>query len=290
AEQRALRRAVGDGRIAATWYNVAEFSLDINLADGQDHQLALYFLDWEGVGRAVRLEVSDASTGALLDARDLSEYAQGKYAVWNVRGRVRVRVVNTGASNAVVSGVFFSPVSSTPPPTPTPTPTPGDTSAAFVRTDSTTQGNWPGVYGADGREIVNDSINYPAYAQVTTSGALAYTWLDSTTESRALQRANGGRIASTWYNWSEFSLDVNITDGQEHQIALYFLDWEGVGRAARVEISDASTGALLDSRNVSEYAQGKYAVWNVRGRVRVRVVNTGASNAVLSGVFFGPAG
>ncbi len=38
---------------------------------------------------------------------------------------------------------------------------PGPT-AAFVRTDTTTQGNWAGVYGLEGYGIFNDATSYPA--------------------------------------------------------------------------------------------------------------------------------
>jgi hypothetical protein len=40
--------------------------------------------------------------------------------------------------------------------------------AAFVKTDTTTQGTWKTVYGADGQAIVNDVTNYPLYAQVAS--------------------------------------------------------------------------------------------------------------------------
>jgi uncharacterized protein (TIGR03790 family) len=303
SDLRALERASSSGRIASAWYNWTEMTFDINLTDGQEHQLALYCLDWETAGRALSFEVRDATTGALLDSRSLSQFAQGKYAVWNLKGHVRIRVVSTGAANAVISGLFFAqanapaptptptPSPTPPPPTPTPTPTPtnGGTSAAYVRTDTTTQGNWRGVYGSEGYEVVNDAINYPAYAQISSTGANPYTWTASTSEARALQRAStGGRIASAWYNWTEMTFDINLTDGQEHELALYCLDWEAAGRVLSFEVVNTATGAVLDSRSVSDFAQGKYAVWNLKGHVRIRVVSTGAANAVVSGLFFAP--
>ena len=41
------------------------------------------------------------------------------------------------------------------------------TTATFVGQDNTTQGNWKGVYGADGHNVIGDAQNYPAYAQVS---------------------------------------------------------------------------------------------------------------------------
>jgi hypothetical protein len=70
SEARALRRAVPPGRLAATWYSGTQFDLNIGLADGQPHTIALYCLDYDSVARSQRLEVFDASTNALLDTPD----------------------------------------------------------------------------------------------------------------------------------------------------------------------------------------------------------------------------
>ncbi|MDT4896290.1 MAG: hypothetical protein QOH25_1367, partial [Acidobacteriota bacterium] len=58
-------------------------------------------------------------------------------------------------------------------------PQAGGNSATYVRTDTTTQGNWKGTYGAEGYNVINDLVSYPAYAQVTPSGNLSYTWAAS---------------------------------------------------------------------------------------------------------------
>ncbi len=63
--------------------------------------------------------------------------------------------------------------------------------AVLVTTDTTTQGTWKGVYGADGYAIANHATSYPAYAQVTFSGQSNYTWAASTTDVRALAEAGG---------------------------------------------------------------------------------------------------
>src|SRR5206468_1533628 len=38
--------------------------------------------------------------------------------------------------------------------------------AVFVKTDAATQGNWQGVYGADGHSLANDASSLPSYAQL----------------------------------------------------------------------------------------------------------------------------
>jgi len=166
------------------------------------------------------------------------------------------------------------------------------TAATFVRQDTTTQGNWRGVYGSDGYNVMLESQNYPAYATVTNNNILTYVWQGSTSDVRGLQKAltPSDRIAATWYTPSTYTLDIAINDGQTHILALYALDWDGGGtRTQTIELRDTATNALLDSRNISNFSSGLWLVWNISGNVTVVLRNTG-SNAVLSGIFFGPAG
>jgi hypothetical protein len=131
----------------------------------------------------------------------------------------------------------------------------------------------------------------PSYATVTMQNQLSYTWASSTTDARALQMSSGaGRIAATWYNNPSFSVDVNTTDGQTHQIAFYTLDWDNRGRAENIQIVDAQSGIILDSRSVSSFSNGAYVVWTISGHVKFTVTNAGGANAVLSGLFFGVGG
>jgi hypothetical protein len=175
----------------------------------------------------------------------------------------------------------------TPEPTPSPTPIPTPGSASFINLDTTTQGSWQGVYGSDGYNVINDTVNNPAYAQVTVSNQDFWTWAGSTSDLRALQKAlTSDRIAATWYAATSFEIDVNITDGQSHQVAVYCLDWDANSRAQTIEVLDAGSNALLDSRTVSSFTNGQYLVWNLSGHVKLRVTRTAGSNAVVSGLFF----
>ena len=168
--------------------------------------------------------------------------------------------------------------------------------ATFVGTDVATKGNWQGVYGAHGYNIINDSASYPAYAQVTPSGQQSCVWnAQPGTDVRALQRATSGRIAACWYSaglvGGSFSVDVNLTDGAAHRVALYLLDWDNNGRAIRVDVLDATTQQVLSTQNVQSFSGGVYLVWNLQGHVILRLTSTGGTNAVLSGLFFdAPAG
>jgi hypothetical protein len=207
--------------------------------------------------------------------------------------------------------------SPTPQPSPTLAPLPTATSvplpvvqAAFVKVDNTTEGSWSGVYGAQGYILAtnNDPTHayskIPGYAVVIISSASIYDWTDATTDPRALQKPPGAgasdRIAACWYTYplQTFTIDVGVTDGETHRLALYLLDWDGYGggRVERIDAVNATTGATLDSRVIGQpngdtnpndqFHSGKYLVWQVRGHVRIIVTNLN-SNAVLSGIFFG---
>ena len=154
--------------------------------------------------------------------------------------------------------------------------------------DTTTKGNWKGIYGTQGYNIVNDSLNYPSYAQVNVTGYTSPTWMASTTDVRALQKATGtDRLAARWSANSSFTIDLNITDGQYHRVALYSLDWDGNNRAQRIDVFEWATNRLLDSKAISAFNGGQYLVWDIRGRVKISVNRTGAKTAVLSGLYFG---
>src|SRR5262249_37751010 len=115
-----------------------------------------------------------------------------------------------------------------------------------------------------------------------------------TTDARAPQNpANptGSRVAAAWFNnsGSSFTIDVNLTDGRAHDLALYFLDWKNGGRKESVQISDAASGTVLDTESVSSFGGGTFLQWKVSGHVTVKVSAVVGANAVLTGLLFDPA-
>jgi hypothetical protein len=118
-------------------------------------------------------------------------------------------------ANHTMTAVYVAP----PPPPQT------STFATFVGKNTATQGNWGGVYSVDGHNIINHSVNYPSYATVIPSGKTDYTWASSTSDVRALRKkgATMDRIAACWNSASNFTVDLNLTDGLSHRVALYCL-------------------------------------------------------------------
>jgi len=277
SDPRGLRKANASDRIAATWYNTAPFIIDLPMNDAAQHQVALYCIDWDSVNRRQTVDILDGS-GNVLNTQTLSNFNGGVYLVWNVRGHVKIRVNWTAGWNGVVSGLFFGTGVAVAP----------QSSATFVKADTTTRGTWRGVYGSEGYAVIGDAINDPAYVSPIASGQWTYTWAKSSTDLRALQKGTNGtdRIAGTWYNTTPFTIDLKITDGATHQLALYCVDWDTVNRRQSVEILDAG-GNVLDTQTLTNFNGGVYLVWNVSGHVKVRVNWTAGWNGVVSGLFFG---
>ncbi len=162
--------------------------------------------------------------------------------------------------------------------------------ASFINQDSTTQGNWIGVYGSAGYNVIGDSSSYPSYAVVTPSGQTEYTYASSTTDSRALQTPENpaDRVAACWYSKTSFQVDVNLTDGNVHQVSLYATDWWNEGISEQINVLDATSGAVLNSQTISNFSGGDYLTWNISGHVQFQVTTLAGPNAVIDGLFFDP--
>jgi hypothetical protein len=125
---------------------------------------------------------------------------------------------------------------------------------------------------------------------MSVSGNSNYTWAGSTTNVRAMQKPGASdRLAACWHSSSSFTVDLNLTGGVHH-VSAYFLDWDNRGRVQRVEVLDAATGAVLDTRTVSGFSGGQYLSWDLSGHVQIRITKLSGTNAVLSGLLFGEAG
>lgn len=241
------------------------------------HQVAMYLLDWDSQHRAETIQITDLHSRQLLDSESVSNFTSGKYLVWDLSGDVEIDVINAGGLNEVMSGLFFDPANNPP--------------AQFKGIDSTTQGTWNGVYGSQGYDVVNAGVNLPSYATLSFSpNATPFDWAANTTDPRALQDQPyaSARIASCYYSASpSFSFNLDLSGSQSHTVEMYFLDYDSRNRSETVQISSAATGQVLYTEAVSNFAGGKYLLWNLSGNLNITITNTGDLNEVLSGIFFG---
>ncbi len=279
-DARALQNAADTGRIASCWYTSTSMNFDVNITDGKTHEVSLYAVNFVNKSRSEQVQVIDAGSGAVLSTETLSSFQGGAYLTWNISGNVVIKVTNLNASaNAVVSGLFFG-------------GKPAGATASFVGSDTTTQGSWRGAYGANGYDIAADTSGtdpvVPSYATLSTSGTTPFVWAASTTDPRALENvANTGRTATTWYTSTSMSFDLDITDGQSHEVSLYAVDFVNKSRSEQVQVLDATTGTVLDTETLNSFQGGEYLTWNISGNVVIKVTNLNpSSNAVVSGLFF----
>ena len=82
------------------------------------------------------------------------------------------------------------------------------------------------------------------------------------------------------------NIGLNLTDGNNHKVTLYLVDWDSSARRTRVDILDARTQQVLATQSVSSFHNGVHLKWDLRGNVIVRLTGTGGPNAVISGLFF----
>jgi hypothetical protein len=271
----ALVLPASTSRIEACWYSATQLGFDFTVTDGQLHRVSMYFFDASSSGRQQRVDLIDRVTGATLDSRNLSAFSAGIYLTWEITGDVSIRIT-PATVNAVVSAVFFDGVPAAAP----------ATSARFVKSDTTTRGNWKGAFGADGYSIVGATAALPTYATLTTA-APQWTWGQSTSASVLEFPGTTSRIAACWYSSTQAGFDFNVNDGQTHRVSFYFLDATSSGRQQRIDVVDRNTGAVLDTRSIANFANGVYLTWEIAGNVSIRLSPT-AVNAVASGIFFDP--
>lgn len=166
----------------------------------------------------------------------------------------------------------------------------------FLGRDDSTKGAWKMRYGNDGYIIIGDQAKAPPYVRVNYLNGADQVWSANTHDVQALQKGNGeGSIAARRSSVLHEIIDLDFNDNQEHEISLYCLDWNRKGRWLVVDVIDAHTRKLLDSRNLTRFEYGCYLKYRVKGRVQLRLTNVwterykNSPDAVFSGLFFDPA-
>ncbi|WP_165065993.1 Ig-like domain-containing protein [Paludisphaera rhizosphaerae] len=269
SDPRGLADPLASGRLLAAWYKDT-FSVSLD-AGATAKRVSLYFVDADGGGRSQRVEVLDAATGAVLDDRTVSDFSGGVYLTWTLSGKVSFRITRIGGPNAVLSGVFVDGAQVSVP------------TAAYKGSDATTRGDWASAYGAGGYAMAASGNTLGASAGFGVD-APAYTWQAGSADPRGLaDPLASGRLLAAWYK-DTFTVTLDAGSAPK-QASLYFLDADGGGRSQRVEVLDATTGAVLDTRVVSDFSGGVYLTWTLSGKVSFRITRIGGPNAVLSGLF-----
>ncbi len=179
---------------------------------------------------------------------------------------------------------------------------PQQASAQFLAVDDRSQGDWKGKYGKDGFYIVGDwdSENNPSepdYFRIDGAGFRRQAGFKARPVEgvRFLRKAAPGTKQRTsfppgsGYAKKEQEYLLEFVDGKTHRLTLYAAG-HGNGYATKIELVDATTGTVLDQREIAARGerQGKYISWNVQGALRLRynhIKGKGFGN-FLAGFFF----
>lgn len=269
-------------RIEAFDASASAESINLSFTDGQSHLTRLYVADYDKQKRSEAVQIIDTATGAVLDTQNVSNFKKGEYLTWDLQGNVTIKLTNLSGPSAVFSGLFFD----TPPANPN----------VFQGTDTTTQGtNWQNQYGSQGEYVVGDPNGsaLPGYAKLSVNGQTTQVVQATSHSKYALQKVGNYKqnVAAYWSSTSSFTIGLNLTDGQAHNVTLYTADFKHKNQAERIQVLDVTTGAVLYTQDLSSLGMGTFSTFDVTGDVQFIVSNTGGKNAVVNGLFLdGPPG
>ncbi|MDG0814568.1 glycosyl hydrolase family 28-related protein [Cohnella rhizosphaerae] len=182
---------------------------------------------------------------------------------------------------------------------------PPATTAEFVGVNTTAKGSWVGNYGGEGYILPfftatsasgrdpgfpaykpADLASLPSYVSAYTmdSGTYNVTANPSTDPTAPTNAAGTVRKAIQIYDYSAIQYSFTLTGTAKHLFAVYAASYSNTAPQT-IELRDTA-GQLLDSRLI-DTKSGVYALYEVSGSFRVRILKTGTNNqAVLSGFFF----
>jgi hypothetical protein len=278
----ALQKRLSAERFATAWQHTSPFYFYLNFTDNEAHRVSFYFMDFETLGRVQKVEFFDYYTGALMGVTTVTNFQNGVYSTWELKGRVTVKMTPDGPGSAVLSGIFFDPLNDPVQPT---------NIASFVKSDATTLGSWRGVYGSAGAVAPYSDFVAPTFLKLNAYLNYPHVWEDPSARTSALQRRTSEqRFATCWQNNGSVYFYLQFTDLEKHRVSFYFHDFEGLGRRQKVEFLDWNSGALINGTMVESFQNGIYSTWDLRGRIKVKLTAQGTGSAVLSGMFFDSAG
>lgn len=172
--------------------------------------------------------------------------------------------------------------------------------ASAATIDTTTQGNWIGVYGSQGY-ILNDYNGagsdvaaLPSYISgYSYSGSTNhYVWDASTSDTRALKNPanpSGPRVAATAYD-GNYSVSLNVSHTASFNVSVYGLDWDSTSRDVTLTVGGSSVDLNNSTPVVNAYHNGEWVTWSVFnapvGTLPIDITYNSGANAVISAITF----
>jgi hypothetical protein len=144
----------------------------------------------------------------------------------------------------------------------------------FYGTDNSTKGNWSGKYGSEGYHIPGAGEKMPDQAKINLINGELNIWENETRDIQAIVNPLGiGRLAANWSHPLHEIIDLDFKDGKEHDVSIYFLDWDRKSRWCVVDIIDADSRSVLHSYNLTDFQQGIYLRYKMKGHLQCRLTN-----------------
>lgn len=181
-------------------------------------------------------------------------------------------------------------------------PAPAGATAAFVGSDLRTLGSWAGKYGEEGFILARyfygrDAQAWPDYLSAVDYGELTghqfSIWsgtTDNSLQQSALASPDLPRFLGALETRGSDSVTLWVNDARQHQLALYFCDFDMKGRKQEIEIRDLEDRVLSPAQTIADFEQGKWLTFRFSGSIKVRIVNrNAATTALLSALMFDEA-
>src|SRR5204863_1780631 len=135
--------------IAGFFRNTPSFDIILTFKDANIHRVAAYFVDFDANGRQQTVDIIDANTGAVLNSQALSGFQNGKYLIYDFKGKVIIRSKRVAGNSAVMSGLFFD--------LSTNAAVSAPNAVRYLGQNTASLGNWQGAFGVQGYNIIGYS-------------------------------------------------------------------------------------------------------------------------------------
>ena len=242
-----------------------------------------------------------------------TSFSQGAWVHYTINvpagGSVSITATRTAGANAVISGIFLGPAgppASGPGPTPTPTPTPTGSPTPTPTPTPTgppppieqpgKQGDWVGSYGSAGYALAawNGSTDLSVLPNATLTMLQGNRYLFGvSTEARALENpTESERRQGVYWDDAQIRLRLDFAAAYSGPLDVYAVDVDSSVRRQTVSVDDGS-GAVTRALTTG-FGLGAWLHYSVNvaagGSISIMATRTSGSNAVISGLFLGPAG
>jgi len=163
----------------------------------------------------------------------------------------------------------------------------------FAGIDEQTKCLWQKKYGSEGYYLPGAGEKIPDQTKISFINGETHIWQNETRDIQAIENPVGKmNIAAARSHPLHEIIEFNFEDKKEHEVALYFLDWDRKGRWSVVDILDVNSRKVLHSYNLTDFTQGVYLKYKMKGNLQCRITNvwtrryTKSPDAGFSAIFF----